>query len=105
LIQHILRLTVPLIGLWAATNSNIHQANIPFETLARRWGTSINTAERTLKQTTQRGLQYLQASLDGRFGLNKNTLTTSIFIQICTVILCVRRKHKWWAPHALEKLN
>jgi hypothetical protein len=36
----------------AASSSTIQQTNIPIETLAGRWGTSINTAERTLKQTT-----------------------------------------------------
>jgi hypothetical protein len=51
----------------AATSSTIHQANIPIETLARRWGTSINTAERTLKQTTQPGLRNLQGPLDRQF--------------------------------------
>jgi hypothetical protein len=51
----------------AATSSTIHPTNIPKETLARRWGTSTNTAGRTLKQTTQLGLRYLQGLLDRWF--------------------------------------
>jgi hypothetical protein len=37
----------------AATSSKEHRSNVPIDTLARRWGTSINNAADTLKKTTQ----------------------------------------------------
>jgi hypothetical protein len=45
----------------------VHRTYITVEVLARRWGTSVKTAERTIQQTTQRELRYLQGPLDRRF--------------------------------------
>lgn len=58
----------------SATSSTVHRTNIPVETLAKRWGTSKNTAQRTLNQTTQRGLRYLQGPLDRRFRTRQKQL-------------------------------
>jgi Reverse transcriptase (RNA-dependent DNA polymerase) len=58
----------------SATSSTVHRTNVPIEILARRWGTSLNTAERTLNQTTQRGLRYLQGPLDRRFRTRQKQL-------------------------------
>ena len=46
-----------------ATSSTEHRSNIPIETLAKRWGTSIHTAKQPLEQTFQRGLRYLEGPL------------------------------------------
>lgn len=58
----------------SATSSTIHRTNVPIEILAKRWGTSLNTAERTLTQTTQRGLRYLEGPLDRRFRTRQKQL-------------------------------
>jgi hypothetical protein len=57
-----------------ATSSTVHRTNVPIEVLARRWGTTLNTAERTLTQTTQRGLRYLEGPLDRRFRTRQKQL-------------------------------
>ena len=57
-----------------ATSSTEHRSKIPTDILARRWGTSLATAERTIQQTTQRGLRYLQGTLSRRFRTRQKQL-------------------------------
>ena len=51
----------------AATSSKERRTNVPHTTLARRWGTSMDTVNNTMRTTTQRGLRYLQGDLTRRF--------------------------------------
>jgi hypothetical protein len=57
-----------------ATSSTEHRSNIPVETLAKRWGTTINVAKQTIQQTYQRGLRYLEGPLSRRFRTRQKKL-------------------------------
>jgi hypothetical protein len=46
-----------------ATSSKEHRSSIPAETLAQRWGASVDIASRTLKITTQRGIRNILSPL------------------------------------------
>ena len=59
-----------------ATSSTEHRSSIPVDTLARRWGTSINIAKQTLESTFQRGLRYLEGPLSRRFRTRQKQLDT-----------------------------
>ena len=61
-----------------ATSSRTHRSSVDAAELARRWGTSLSTAETTLKTTTQRGYRYLQGSLDRRFRTRQNQLRRNL---------------------------
>lgn len=50
-----------------ATSSKDHRSNVTPETLAQRWGTSIDIASKTLKVTTQRGIRNILSPLSRRF--------------------------------------
>jgi hypothetical protein len=51
-----------------ATSSKEHRSSVPAETLAQRWGTSVDIAARTtLEITTQRGIRNILSPLTRRF--------------------------------------
>ena len=58
----------------AATSSKERRTTVPATTLARRWGTSVDTATNTLRSTTQRGLRYLQGDITRRFRTRQTQL-------------------------------
>lgn len=57
-----------------ATRSKEHRSSVPMDTLAKRWGIGINTATETIKNTTQRGLRYLEGPLSRRFRIRQKQL-------------------------------
>jgi hypothetical protein len=61
-----------------ATSSRTHRSNVDAPELARRWGTSLSTAETTLKTTTQRGYRYLHGLLDRRFRTRQTQLRRTL---------------------------
>ena len=67
-----------------ATSSKTHRSTVDAAVLAARWGTSLGTAEQTLRTTTQRGYRYLHGNLDRRFRtrqtqLRRNLLRTAVY--------------------------
>jgi Reverse transcriptase (RNA-dependent DNA polymerase) len=57
-----------------ATSSTEHRCNVPNETLARRWGTSLQTAKETIACTTQQGLRATQGELTRPFRTRQKQL-------------------------------
>jgi hypothetical protein len=49
------------------TSSQTHRSNVLPHDLARRWGTSLPVAQRTLQVTTQRGMRFVSNDLTRRF--------------------------------------
>ena len=67
-----------------ATSSKIHRSSVDAAELAARWGTSLGTAEQTLRTTTQRGYRYLHGNQERRFRtrqtqLRRNLLRTAVY--------------------------
>ena len=58
----------------SATSSTEHRSSVPVDVLAKRWGTSVATAQQTLKTTLQRGVRYLQGTLSRRFRTRQKQL-------------------------------
>lgn len=50
-----------------ATSSNEHRSNVSSETLARRWGTSLDVTTKTLEVTTKIGIRNLASPLSTGF--------------------------------------
>lgn len=69
----------------SASTTSAHRSKVPSSVLAKRWGTSVETATQTLLTTTQRGVRYLEGSLDRRFRtrqrqLQNRWLNTKVYI-------------------------
>ncbi len=52
---------------FASASSKDHRSSIPPDVLSRRWGTSLEIATKTLKNTTQKGIRQLDSNLTRRF--------------------------------------
>ena len=58
-----------------ATSLKERHSNIPYTTIACRWGTSLDTTvNQMMKTTTQRSLRYLQGDLKRRFWTRQTQL-------------------------------
>ena len=67
-----------------ATSSKTHRSTVDAAVIAARWGTSLGTAEQTLRTTTQRGDRCLHGNLNRRFRtrqtqLRRNLLRTAVY--------------------------
>ncbi len=61
----------------SATSSKDHRSSVTPESLARRWGTSLDVATKTLRVTTQQGIRRLDSNLTRRFRTRQTHLRYS----------------------------
>ena len=59
-------------------DSKHQRSQINTHVLARRWGTSVQVADETRKQTTQRGIRYLGGTLERRFRTRQHQLQSPL---------------------------
>lgn len=79
-------------------SANARRSSVPPSTLAKRWGTSVETATQTLETTTQRGVRHLVGPLDRRFRtrqkqlqnrwLNTKVYTDTMFVDVTSAQGC-----------------